>query len=124
MTDPIQELFRAGVLQRTAFPPNSRYNGIETAKLTRPDGKIVVYLRRRFIPPVAGYALIREHLVTERDRLDNIAAAEIGDPEQFWRICDANAVLRPSELVETVGSRIRITLPAGLPGTTGEGTIP
>ena len=49
-------------------------------------------------------------------RLDNLAAEYLGDPEQFWRICDANGVLRPDELTDTIGRRIRITLPDGIPG--------
>ncbi|MEO0078974.1 MAG: LysM domain-containing protein, partial [candidate division WOR-3 bacterium] len=35
---------------------------------------------------------------------------------QFWRICDANNVLDPSELTENPGRRVRITLPEGFPG--------
>ena len=49
------------------------------------------------------------------DRLDNITAEYLGDPEQFWRICDANATLHPAEL-EEVGRRLRITLSEGIPG--------
>jgi hypothetical protein len=56
-------------------------------------------------------------VVFQGDRLDNIAALYLGDPEQFWRICDANAAMRPNELTETIGRRLRITLPEGIPGT-------
>ena len=55
-------------------------------------------------------------LVTEGDRLDNITAAHLGDPEQFWRICDANRAMRPDELTRGLGRRLRITLPDGIPG--------
>ena len=51
----------------------------------------------------------------EGERLDIVAAHFIGDPEQFWRICDANAVLSPEEL-EIPGTVVRITLPEGIPG--------
>ena len=54
--------------------------------------------------------------VVAGDRLDNLAAHYIGDPEQFWRICDANNALRPHELTQRVGRRLRITLPEGIPG--------
>ena len=37
-------------------------------------------------------------------------------PRQFWRVCDANAAMRPDELTETIGRRLRITLPEGIPG--------
>ena len=50
------------------------------------------------------------------DRLDNITAKYLGDPEQFWRMCDANGAIRPDELTETIGNTIRITLPQGIPG--------
>ena len=52
-----------------------------------------------------------EHTVTQGDRLDNLATRYVGDPEQFWRICDANDVLRPEELTEEIGRIIKIGLP-------------
>jgi len=99
------------------FPITSRYYNIKTAQHETPDGKQIVYLRRRFIPPPERFALLFEHVVTEGERLDNITFKYMGDPEQFWRICDANAVLRPEELTETTGRSIRITMPAGIPAT-------
>ncbi len=116
MTDPVQALFDAGVLKTTLFPPTSRYYTVATARMTMPDGRTVSYLRRRFVPPPERFALLQEHMVQEGDRLDGIAAKYLGDPEQFWRICDANGVVRPDELTETVGRRLRITLPEGVPG--------
>ena len=98
------------------FPQNSRYYTTETATLTKADGRTIVYLKRRFSPPADSLALLEEHVVTQGERLDNIAAQRIGDPEQFWRICDANSALRPQELTEEIGRRIRITLPEGIPG--------
>lgn len=100
------------------FSINSRYYGVPTVTLETQDGRQVVYLRRRFVPPPENFALLLEHAVTEGERLDNITAQYLGDPEQFWRLCDANGAIRPDELVETVGRRIRITLPEGIPGTT------
>ncbi len=98
------------------FPITSRYYTIERAELETADGKKIVYLRRRFVPPAERFELLQEHLVTEAERLDNITAEYLGDPEQFWRICDANNALRPDELTEDVGRRLRITLPEGIPG--------
>ena len=97
------------------FPPNSRYAGMEMVKLEQLDGRTIVYLQRRFVPPPERFALLQEHVVHQGDRLDNITAHYLGDPEQFWRICDANAALRPEEL-EEIGRRLRITLPEGIPG--------
>lgn len=99
------------------FPPASRYFGIEIASLTRPDGEITAYLRRRFVPPAERFALLHEYAVTEGDRLDAIAGRELGDAEAFWRICDANSAMRPDVLTERIGRRLRITLPEGIPAT-------
>ena len=99
------------------FPINSRYYGITTVTLETQDGKQIVFLRRRFVPPPERFDLLTEHTVSEGERLDNITAFYLGDPEQFWRVCDANGVIRPAELTETVGRKIRITLPEGIPKT-------
>ena len=79
------------------FPANSRYLDIETTKLVLPDGTEISYLRRRFLPPPERFALLQQYQVTQGDRLDNIAARYLGDPEQFWRICDANGAMRPDD---------------------------
>jgi hypothetical protein len=98
------------------FPPTSRYYGIETVSIKAADGRKLVYLRRRFLPPADRFALLQEHVVVEDERLDNIAAKYLDDAEAFWRIADANSAMRPEELTETVGRRLRITLPEGVPG--------
>lgn len=116
MTDPLKNILQVRNLKTTAFPTTSRYHGIDTATMKKGEGKTIVYVRRRFIPSPERFALLQEHTVTQGERLDNIAAQYLGDPEQFWRICDANAATRPEELTETVGRRIRITLPEGVPG--------
>lgn len=98
------------------FPPNSRYHGIETATRETADGRTIVYLRRRFVPPASRFSLLQEHAVEEGDRLDNLAALYLTDPELYWRICDANDAMLPRELVAELGRRLRITLPEGIPG--------
>lgn len=100
------------------FPPTSRYYGIETTTLKAVDGRTIVYLRRRFLPSPDRFALLLEHVVSDHERLDNIAAKYMDDPEAFWRIADANSAMRPEELTETLGRRLRITLPEGIPGAT------
>jgi len=112
----IEDLLPPVALEATAFPPTSRYHGIGIATLERPDGTTVAYVRRRFVPGRDRFAVLREHVVAQGDRLDNLAAHYLGDPETFWRICDANAALRPDDLTATVGRRLRITLPEGIPG--------
>ena len=97
------------------FEPTSRYQDIETVKMTATDGRdeprVVSYKRRRIIPSGKTMTTLAEHTVVQDDRLDNLATRYVGDPEQFWRICDANDVLRPAELTEEVGRRIKIGLP-------------
>ena len=56
--------------------------------------------------PPERFSLLVEHTVTGGDRLDNLAAHYFGDPELFWRICDANRALRPDDLTETAGRRL------------------
>ena len=113
----LQALLTPSTLKTTLFPPTSRYAGLDLATLERPEGTPVVYVRRRFIPPPERYVTLQEHVVAQGQRLDQLAALYLGDPEQFWRICDANVVLRPEEL-EVVGRVVRITLPEGIPGAT------
>ncbi len=116
MIDPIQAFMQENALTTPLFPPESRYHGIPALQLTQPDGTDIAYLKRRFVPPPENFALQQEHMVTSGDRLDNLAARYIGNPTQYWRICDANGAIRPDELTDTVGRRLRITLPEGVPG--------
>ena len=117
MKDPVETFLQLSGLKTSHFPATSRYHGIETATLVTTDGKMIVYLRRRFIPSPERFTLLQEHTVIQGDRLDNLAARYLGDPEQFWRLCDANGVMRPDELTEVVGFKVRITLPEGMTGT-------
>jgi hypothetical protein len=98
---------------------NSRYFGIDVAHGTLPDGRPVSWLRRRFISQPEVFTTIALHLVVQGDRLDNVTARYLGDPEQFWRLCDANGAMQPDELTATLGRRLRITLPEGVPGAPG-----
>lgn len=99
------------------FPPTSRYYGIPTATLTTAARRTIVYLQRRFLPPPERFALLQEHIVVEGERLDNITAKYLSDPEAFWRVADANRAMRPDALTDPPGRRLRITLPEGIPGT-------
>jgi len=97
------------------FDPTSRYYNIEVATLAVIDGdglqREIRFVKRRFIPPSNGTTTLVEHTVTQGERLDNITARYLGDPTQFWRVCDANDVLQPNELTDTPGTRIKIALP-------------
>jgi hypothetical protein len=91
--------------------PTSRYYTVETATITLPDGRAIVYKRRRFLPQGRAQLLLAETPVAPGDRLDLIAARTLGDPEAFWRICDANDAMSPAELETTIGRRLRVPIP-------------
>lgn len=96
------------------FDSNSRYHNHPVKTISLVEGgeaREITYVQRRFIPSTEGMTTVVEHLVTEGERLDNIAARYIGDPTQFWRICDANGAVRPEELTEKIGRRIIIAIP-------------
>ncbi|MDQ3279908.1 MAG: LysM domain-containing protein [Acidobacteriota bacterium] len=118
MKDPLQKLLEGPPLEATAFPQNSRYSGLGTLQIESPDGTKIVYLKRRFVPRPEQFVVVGVHLVSEGERLDNITARYLGDPELFWRLADANRVLDPDELTDAIGAEILITLPAGIPGST------
>jgi hypothetical protein len=91
------------------FEPHSRYFAIATATLTR-DGRTFTYVGRRFLSPAETLQEIGQVTVIQGDRLDLIAARELGEPEIFWRICDANNAMDPEELTEKPGTKLRIAL--------------
>jgi hypothetical protein len=98
--------------------PDSRYANVGTAvhEAPGPDGepRPVRYLLRRELPPPGEGGTLLEHTVTQGDRLDNLTARYLGDPTQFWRVCDANNVMCPDELTREPGRRVRIALPSGM----------
>ncbi|HHY56468.1 MAG TPA: hypothetical protein GYA08_13660 [Chloroflexi bacterium] len=94
------------------FDYTSRYANLETATLTTADGRMVTYVRRRFLPPLDTQQIVAEVTVSDPDRLDLITARTVGAPEQFWRIGDANVALNPFDLTATPGDRVRIPAPS------------
>jgi nucleoid-associated protein YgaU len=94
------------------FPVTSRYHNVQIAKWRAvADGPEIAYLRRRFLPPATQAAALAEHTVADGERLDHVAARYLGDPEQFWRLCDANEAMRPEDLIAQPGRRLRIPQP-------------
>jgi hypothetical protein len=98
------------------FPVTSRYHSIETATLEDEDGRLIAYLRRRFLPDPDRFVLLQEHHLAPGERPDHLAAQYLNDPEGFWRLADANGVMHPDELTADIGQTVRITLPEGVPG--------
>ena len=96
------------------FDRTSRYYDVETATLTvitvTGDQRVVAYKRRRIIARDVDTATLVEHTLSEGERLDLITARYLGDPTQYWRVCDANNVFRPDEL-EVPGRVVKIDMP-------------
>ncbi len=114
--DQIQALINSGQLPSNNFPITSRYHPIETTQIDDGDGQPIVYIKRRFIPPPEHYFSIQQHLVQQRERLDNITAKYLVDPEQFWQLADANLAMKPQELTEEVGRILHIPQATGISG--------
>ena len=90
---------------------NSRYAVLEEAVYESPDGRQIKYKRRRFLPQ--GEMIPTQYLVSVAigDRLDSIAARTLGDPEQFWQICDANNGMNPFDLTAELGRQLSVPIP-------------
>jgi len=97
------------------FEPTSRYAklAVRSHTATGPDGETreIRYVERRFVPPPGAGVTLVEHTVVEGERPDHIAAKYLADPTQFWRVADANGVMRPAELTDQPGRRVAIALP-------------
>lgn len=90
------------------FTTTSRYANVPRAVLVTPAGREIPHLRLRIIPAPEAF---RTHVVAREDRLDRMAFVYFRDPEQFWRLCDANAALRPDDLIAEPSRRLRVPLP-------------
>ncbi len=93
------------------FHHTSRYYPLETAQYATTDGRKIAYKRRRFTPQGQTLPLLREAKVAQGDRLDLITHDSLGDPEQFWQVCDANDAMNPVALTAEVGRVLRIPTP-------------
>ena len=89
----------------------SRYYALETATITLPDGRTVAYTRARLLPDGDQMPLLVETPTKQGERPDQLTHRTLGDPMQYWRICDANNVMDPLELVAETGRIVRIPLP-------------
>ena len=93
------------------FKSNSRYANLETATYTTSEGREIAYVRRRFLPRGEELTLLVEVEVGEGDRLDLITFRSLGEPEQFWQVCDANNALHPFDLTSEAGRVLRVAIP-------------
>jgi hypothetical protein len=94
---------------------SSRYAGLPERMVTLPGGRVAPVLAQRVIPapgePPGGLCATRQD-----ERPDALAARVLGDPLQWWRLCDAN---RLSDAQDLVGPSRRVLR---LPPLAGEGT--
>jgi nucleoid-associated protein YgaU len=79
------------------FSSTSRYANVADATYKDANGRQFFYKLLR-LTPAAPTLLV--HTVVQEDRLDLLAATFYTDPEQFWRICDANLAMRPDDLLQ------------------------
>lgn len=92
------------------FPPESRYYNVSDTTHVEPSGRRITYKRLRILPRPQAF---QAHVVSADDRPDLVAYRYYQDPEQFWRLADANAVMRPEELTADVGRRLKVPLAEG-----------
>lgn len=90
------------------FFRGSRYENVPTAEFSERTGRVIRYKRMRFIP--AFESTLSQH-VREGDRPDLLAYRVLADPESFWRLCDANRVMRPVDLTAVPGQRVCVPGP-------------
>lgn len=113
--DPIQALINSGQLKTNNFPVTSRYHSVETSTFDS-ENEAIVHLKRRFVPAAEHYTSRQNHRVAQGERLDNITAKYLIDPEQFWQFADANLAMKPQELTEAIGRLLRIPQGTGISG--------
>jgi hypothetical protein len=116
MMDPFSLIPGAQDAPLSAFSESSRYRGLPVLRCQDADGREIVYVGRRWIPLPEMFADVGRYQVRDGDRLDNLAAEFLGNPQLYWRLADANAALAPGELTARIGRWLRITMPAGVAG--------
>lgn len=102
--------------EKAPFPSDSRYYGLPLRRVTTADGREVAYVGRRFLPPLDAYETFAIHEVREGDRLDLLASRYFADPEQGWRLPEANGVRDPRIVLSLAGSRIAIAVASAIAG--------
>ena len=79
------------------FFKGSRYAKVPRLTYVDASGRAVTYTARRLIPDTPAVA---GHRVVEGDRLDRVAWDQFRDAERYWRVCDANEVMWPDDVLE------------------------
>ena len=90
------------------FQRTSRYANVPVDTL-EVGGREVRYVKARAVPETGPQQTV--HVVGEGERPDQLAYRYYRDPERFWRLCDANRVMWPDDLVGEVGRVIIVPQP-------------
>ncbi len=119
--DPVQALLSAGLVPGVSLPATSRYatvgsTGYEPPAAPGAQPSPVAHLRRRFVPRPERLAVAHTYTCVQGDRRDSVAATELGDPQLWWRLADANGVIDPAGMTAPAGRVLRVSLAEGVPG--------
>lgn len=90
------------------FHRNSRYRDLPQHVWKGPDGVEVVYVARRPVPRRRDVGADERTVVGPDERLDLVSNRVLGQPEAFWRLCDANGVLDPFSASGDGGRVLRV----------------
>lgn len=88
------------------FSPASRYFELPDRVWVGPDGREVTYKSRRLISRDVRLGGVTA--VAQSERLDLVAFRVLRQPDQFWRLCDANSAMSPFDLTEPSGQVLRL----------------
>lgn len=86
------------------FARTSRYHDVETRQHDL-GGRIVTY---KAIRTISQSEPLTTHRVDASERIDHLGFRYFGDPEQSWRIADANVIEDPEALTAEAGADIII----------------
>ena len=93
------------------FDSTSRYSGLPVGTFVDDQGRARAYVTARELPPaVVARPEDLVHIVGGDERQDRIAWQYLGDSTLYWRLCDANGLLHPDEMIATVGRRLLVPL--------------
>jgi hypothetical protein len=87
------------------FFKGSRYADVDTTQITDATGRVIPYIKVRFIAPTPA---VVGHSVLQGERLDQISNNYYKDAQRFWRICDANFAMWPDDEVAVPNATILI----------------
>ena len=92
--------------------PTSRYSASAKLEQVTRSGRRVLYLERRFLPPVDAIPAQLEVPVINSyvGRLDRIASEMLGDPRLYWRICDCCGDMNPFEVAEVEDRILKVSV--------------